>query len=286
MFKRILFLIIFIFPLVTNADLFSKGLLWEISSQSGKQSYLLGTMHSDDERITQLPVAIRSALNHSDSFSGEVMMDMATITSMSKMMYFTDGRQLKDIIGEERYQKSTEYLLQYGVPDFMVAIMKPWAVATTLSLPKPKTGKFLDLMLFQDAMSQGKAVYGLESAHEQMSVLDGMPEDQQIVMLDEAIENFHRIPEIFQRFVTVYLNRDLKGLQNLNKELMAGSDQKVAEHFEKKLLVKRNYRMVDRMQPRLKEGKAFIAVGALHLPGDEGVLNLLVDKGYVVKAIY
>jgi len=286
MFKRILFLVIFFFPVVTNADLFSKGLLWEISSQSGKQSYLLGTMHSDDERITQLPADIRNAFDHSDSFSGEVMMDIGTITSMSKMMYFTDGRQLKDIIGEERYQKSTEYLMQYDVPDFMAAIMKPWAVATTLSLPKPKTGRFLDLMLFQDAMSQGKAVYGLESALEQMSVLDEMSEDDQITMLDEAIENFHRIPEIFQRFVTVYLNRDLKGLQNLNKELMAGSDQKIAEHFEKKLLVKRNYLMAERMQPRLKEGKAFIAIGALHLPGDEGVLNLLVEKGYKVRVVY
>lgn len=286
MLKRVLFLIILLCPLVTHAETFSKGLLWEISSQAGKQSYLLGTMHSDDERITRLPAVIRAAFDESESFTGEVMMDMKTIITMSQMMYFTDGRKLKDILGEERYQICTDYLMQYGIPEFMAAIMKPWAVATTISLPKPKSGQFLDLMLFQDAMNQGKAVYGLESADEQMSALDEMTEEQQIAMLDEAIENFDRLPGIFQRFVTIYLNRDLKGLQNINNELMSDGDAAVAEHFEKKLLVERNHLMAERMQPRLKEGKAFIAVGALHLPGDEGILNLLVNRGYQVKAIY
>ena len=67
---------------------------------------------------------------------------------------------------------------------------------------------------------------------------------------------------------------------------MAESDQKVAEHFAKQLVVKRNHLMTERMQVRLKEGNAFIAVGALHLPGNEGILNLLSKQGYKVKSVY
>ena len=164
--------------------------------------------------------------------------------------------------------------------------MKPWAVATTISLPKPRTGQFLDLMLFQQAMAAGKPVYGLETAQEQMSVLDEMPESEQIAMLDEAIEQFDNLPKIFQRFVDAYLSRDLRQLQNLNDEFMAESDPNVAQRFEKNLVVKRNHLMAKRMQARLKEGNAFIAVGALHLPGNEGILKLLSERGYKVRSVY
>ncbi|MEJ2141034.1 MAG: TraB/GumN family protein [Gammaproteobacteria bacterium] len=286
MIKRVGLFLVLIFPLLANAGQFSKGLLWEVTSQSGQVSHVLGTMHSDDPRITSLALPVQQAFDNAKSFTGEVMMDMTTIMSMSQMMYYTDGTQLKDVIGDDRFQKCTELLVQYGVPDFMVGMMKPWAVATTISLPKPQTGQFLDLKLFQQAMAAGKPVYGLESAHEQMSVMDDMPESEQIAMLDEAIENFDNLPGIFQRFVDAYLSRDLNQLVNLNEEFMKESDPAVAKRFEKNLLVKRNHLMADRMQPRLKEGNAFIAIGALHLPGNEGVLNLLARKGYRVKAVY
>jgi uncharacterized protein YbaP (TraB family) len=286
MYKRILPLLVLLFASVVHAVSFDKGLLWEIRADDGQSSYLLGTMHSDDERITRLPASVKKAFNSSQSFTGEVMMDMNSILAMSQSMYFTDGRKLADIIGDIRYQQVSKYLAEYGIPEMMASIMKPWAVATTISLPKPKTGLFLDMMLFQKAQSQGKAVYGLETVDEQMSVLDSMTEEEQINMLDEALENYHYLDDIFQEFVDVYLERDLAGLQKLNDAMMAEGNQEVAEHFEKELLVKRNHLMVERMQSRLEEGDAFIAVGALHLPGTEGILNLLVKQGYRVKALY
>lgn len=286
MIKRIGIFLILFYPLLVTAGDFSKGLLWKVTSQSGNVSHVLGTMHSDDPRITHLAGPVQQAFDNAESFTGEVMMDMASIMSMSQMMYFTDGTQLKNIIGDDRYQKCTELLVQYGIPDLMVNMMKPWAVATTLSLPKPQTGQFLDLMLFQQAMAAGKSVHGLETAQEQMSVMDEMPESEQLAMLDEAIENFDNLPGIFQRFVEAYLSRDLRQLQKLNDEFMAKSDPKVAQRFEENLVVKRNHLMVKRMQARLAEGNAFIAVGALHLPGNEGILNLLSKQGYKVKSVY
>ena len=82
------------------------------------------------------------------------------------------------------------------------------------------------------------------------------------------------------------MSRDLSQLQKLNDEFMTESDPDVAKRFENNLVVKRNHLMAERMQTRLKEGNAFIAVGALHLPGNEGILNLLSKQGYKLKAIY
>ncbi|UCE88321.1 MAG: TraB/GumN family protein [Pseudomonadota bacterium] len=67
---------------------------------------------------------------------------------------------------------------------------------------------------------------------------------------------------------------------------MEQSDPEIAELFTRRFIVERNRLMLERMQPRLREGNAFIAVGALHLPGEQGLLRLLERRGYRVKAIY
>lgn len=67
---------------------------------------------------------------------------------------------------------------------------------------------------------------------------------------------------------------------------MQQDDQRLADEFQQRLVVDRNHRMAERMQPYLQQGKVFIAVGALHLPGEEGLLNLLEQQGYAVRRLY
>jgi uncharacterized protein YbaP (TraB family) len=67
---------------------------------------------------------------------------------------------------------------------------------------------------------------------------------------------------------------------------MQGGDQRLAEDFQRRLVDDRNQRMVERMQPYLQQGKAFVAVGALHLPGKTGLLERLQQQGYTVTRVY
>ena len=67
---------------------------------------------------------------------------------------------------------------------------------------------------------------------------------------------------------------------------MQQGDRRVAQLFTSEVVVNRNRRMLERIQPRLREGNAFIAVGALHLPGKDGLLTLLRNKGYRVSPVY
>ena len=67
---------------------------------------------------------------------------------------------------------------------------------------------------------------------------------------------------------------------------MSQGNNLLASRFKKRLLIDRNYRMVRRMRPRLMEGNSFIAVGALHLPGAEGIIHLLEKEGYRVSPVY
>lgn len=286
MMRKLLIVFVLLLPLSQVTGQSAGGLLWEVTSPGGERSYLFGTMHSEDPRITRLPARIQQAFDSARSFTAEVKMDMETITVMARAMYLTDGRKLVNIIGKQRYNQCIPLLAKYGIPEQVANMMKPWAVATTLSLPVPESGTFLDLKLYNEAVAKGKTVYGLETAEEQMQAFDSMPEKAQLAMLDEALENYPALNEIFQQLVQAYLSRDLSQLENLYRQQMVTSDKGVRRHFESTVLIKRNYRMVERMQARLAEGDAFIAVGALHLPGNEGILNLLARKGYRVKAVY
>lgn len=172
------------------------------------------------------------------------------------------------------------------MPEMLVQQMKPWAVAAQLNLPQSQSGIFLDMKLFQEASASGKAVYGLETMAEQMGVFESMSEREQLVFLDESIKHANEVPEMIRRILDLYLAGDLTGLKQYSDRMMARNSSQLTEIFQKRLIVDRNQRMVERMQPRLDEGNAFIAVGALHLPGDEGILRLLEKQGYSVRSVY
>jgi uncharacterized protein YbaP (TraB family) len=95
------------------------------------------------------------------------------------------------------------------------------------------------------------------------------------------------IPGIVEKSIQAYLKRDLGAMWEINNSMMEDeADKNLNEAFLQRVLYDRNQRMVGRMQPRLAEGEAFIAVGALHLYGDKGVLSLLQSRGYQVTRLY
>jgi uncharacterized protein YbaP (TraB family) len=71
----------------------------------------------------------------------------------------------------------------------------------------------------------------------------------------------------------------------INEAAMATGDQRLAREFQRRLILDRNHRMAERMEPWLKQGGAFVAVGALHLPGEQGLISLLRQQGYSVRGV-
>ena len=262
------------------------GILWQIERAGLRPSYLLGTIHSDDSRVIDIPAIIRQKLRQADSFSAELKMDPLSMQEGSRLMFLPPGQTLVSLIGKQRYQRCVTLLAGYGVPDQVLQRMKPWALVVTLSMPKSRSGIVLDQWLYQQAEQQGKKTYGLETTREQTAIFESFSLQQQLVMLDDAIKEFNRLPMLFDDLLHYYLQRDLTGLQHSSEKYMLQGDGMVARQFKQKALLDRNHLMVRRMQPRLLEGNSFIAVGALHLPGEEGILRLLQRQGYRVTPVY
>jgi uncharacterized protein YbaP (TraB family) len=262
------------------------GLLWEVSGEGAGPAYLFGTIHSEAPDVLQLPGPVQQAFEASQVVVLEMLLDVDAMMYSSTAMLMMDGRSLSAIVGQPLFGRISRAIQSRGIPEIVLDRMQPWAAAVTLSMPAPETGQVLDIMLYKNALQQGKQVYGLETAQEQLHVFESMSGADQVALLKDAVENFPDIDAMHAALLTAYKQRDLNGLMVISEASMQQGDQRLADEFRQHLIVDRNHRMAERMRPYMQQGKAFIAVGALHLPGEEGLLNLLEQQGYTVRRLY
>ena len=270
------------------AERYERGLLWRIEGKSAPASHVFGTIHLADPRVTSLPTAVMDELNRARSLTLEVKLDPDTILVLAKRMVYDDGRDLHGVAGPDLFEKAAAITAGLGLPEPLLRMFKPWAVALVLSAPQQDPSGVLDIVLARSAAEQGKPVHQLESLEEQIAVFEGMSESDQVVLLGQTVENYERMPTQIRRLVEAYLARDLASLWRISEE--SGGEGVEAKRlravFAHRLLEERNVRMAERSEARLKEGGAFIAVGALHLYGGAGMLSLLEKRGYRVSRVY
>lgn len=262
------------------------GLLWRVGAGAGEPSHVFGTIHSEDPRVVDLPDPVEEAFSEADTYAMEMIPDFQAMTQLTRAMHFQDQRNLKKVLDEELYREVTKALSERGVGEGLALKMKPWAVTVTLSFPQPETGLFLDIVLFNRALSAGKETVGLEEAAEQLAFFTGLSLEDQVTLLEATLEQRDEIDESMERLVEAWLSRDPVALSRLSDSYLDELPDGLATRFRDQAIDRRNHRMFEGAQPLVDEGDAFIAVGALHLYGENGLLELLRDSGYTVTCVY
>ncbi|MBC7280842.1 MAG: TraB/GumN family protein [Hoeflea sp.] len=281
-----------------------QGRLWKIEKEGREPSWLFGTMHVTDPRVTQMPDAARTAFDTADTVVIETIdiLDpvkaQAALLTDPELTMFTDGSTLTSRLSEDDARLVEAELSRRGIPLALVSRMKPWMIAGMVALPACELARkadgvaFLDIKIASSARDQGKQLLGLESIGEQMSAMAGLPIEFHMRGLVETIRLADLMPDIMATMTELYLKGEIALIMPVI--MAAGPDDAGAvtvgeldgyAEFEERIVTLRNHVMADRAVPILENGNAFMAVGALHLPGDEGLVSLLRDAGYTLSAI-
>lgn len=262
-----------------------RAMFWSVSQDGLHKGYLLGTIHSEDPRVLDFPEAFIEQLGDNELYAMEMVPDLPTLSRLTEYMHFQDGTRLESVIGEERFARLAQAVASYRVPMDWVGRMKVWAAMITLSVPPPKSGLFMDFSLSLRAAGAGLKVEGLETLEQQLSFLEDMPLDMQIGLLDQALDEYTNVDKIHDEMVEHYLTNDLQGLVRVTEAQLAEVNADVREYFMAQGIDARNHRMFERLSELLEQHTVFTAVGALHLPGPEGLIELLRGAGYQLKAL-
>lgn len=274
----------------------TQALFWRVEKQGVAASYLYGTMHLSDKRVTTLKPGVEAALKAARSVVLEVAdltpsaLAAAMTTARGADLVYSDGRTLADELTEEEFAKVKTVVTSTGLPGDAAKMFKPWLVSTLLSVSECERkqaasgAKVLDMMIAERAKAAGTPVSGLETIEQQLVALSGIPEDQQLQMLRVSLKYFERTDDMMETMLQLYLKRDMGAAMPFQKALASemGIPDTAFDGFQKSLLVDRNARMSQSAVPFLNQGGAFIAVGALHLPGKTGLVTLLREAGYKV----
>ena len=266
-------------------------LLWRIEHPNAaagdiRSSYIFGTIHIDDKRVMAIPVSVTRRLASVATLMLELELNANGSVDILRKMLFTDGRSLPQVIGEEPFNRVTEALLDNGnqLSFEVLSVLKPWAAMLLLIRPANSSGTFLDKKLATLARNAKVRVQGLETVDEQLSVFDDISITDQIGLLNSALESLAEKDEAYQQLIDAYLSGHLENLVQVSASQQP-KDGRLARLIRQKLIIERNQKMFQRMQMRLQAGNTFIAVGALHLPGEQGLLQLLRQAGYRLARI-
>jgi hypothetical protein len=281
-----------------QATVNANAVLWRIASGDKPPSYLFGTMHVTDERINALSPATKAALESARRIALEI--DDVSQTRMAeamlgagKLMILPDGKRLDALLDADEFAKVHALMRRSGMPSEFVIRLRPWVAVMLLALSDCEKGRVangampLDVRLARDAEARGVGVFGLETIERQFEAMAAVPESDQIGLLKATLKLYDRIDDLMETTVQLYLRRQLGSIWPLQLALAEklGHPPQIFSRFEESVIVSRNLKMRDRVLQHLASGGIFIAVGALHLPGKQGLVELIREAGYTVTAI-
>lgn len=267
----------------------AQSVFWEIESPEGKVSHLLGTYHLLGAEFLGAHPKMQAAFEESDAVIVETIMDSAQLMKVAMSGF-------DPTVSLQKLSDSAEYALIKGVMEPLLGIplsaadqIFPMNLSVTYSVQlaakcMPEELRYdgapIDIFLGWEAAKDNKQVVGLESLQEQMNILfrSQTPEEQMRDLLS-LLSDTSAARRTTKQLVQAYAEGDLETMYNLSMEMEESMGDMNA------WLDDRNIAWMPQLKPLLNEGDCFIAVGALHLPGENGLLRLLKDAGYTMRPV-
>jgi uncharacterized protein len=264
-------------------------LLWKISGNGlAKPSYLFGTIHMICKKDAVLSDSLKEVIRTSDKVYMEVDMDnLFEMMGALKTMKMRGDTTLADLLTKEEYQKVKAYFesKQTQLPFSMLESYKPMLAQSVLMESSSFCDEMavMEMVIMEEAKANKKEIKGLETLAYQSSIFDSIPYKLQAQLLVKSTDttNGNDSDAEFEKMMDAYKKQNLKELD----QMMNSNGYDEIPNFRKLLLDNRNTNWVNKLKGLMGEKKLLIAVGAGHLPGEMGVINLLRKEGYKVTPV-
>jgi uncharacterized protein YbaP (TraB family) len=257
------------------------SIFWQITDLKGKEHYLFGTIHTDDNRVSNFKPIVEEKLKEIDIFVMEAdeVIDRSILRVDSKVY---SGR-----LSEEELEKINLLADFHTMPREHILSMKPWILAVIFDSPRPITPFNQDNLLKSKAEDFMKITQGLETPEEHFNALDKFTIDEQISLLKAVLKKDLEQKEAdYELLVTAYLTFNTEKILNTDTRITKSLVSKDTwEKMEYLFLTRRNKFFGERVKELIKGNKIFIAVGASHLGGETGLLNQFKEAGFKLKPI-
>lgn len=275
MFRRAISILLLLISISVSGEQ-KKTTFWRIQDLNGKFHYLFGTIHVDDNRVTNFHKDIFDALANVDLFLNET----DEISDIS--ILFHEQPIIAEELSERELEKIKELSYFHTMSYENILKMKPWLLALIFNSPRPITPYNQDNLLKSYALDKGLRVQGIETVNEHFQALDNISDEEQIAILKKVLarSDKNRIDD-YESLIKTYLIMDVERILEIDQQNTARiMPNKVWLKIKHNLLIKRNQLFFDRIQSRLKNKRLFIAVGASHLGGENGLLQQFRSRGF------
>jgi len=268
----------------------SAALLWKIEKDKSNTSFLFGTIHMIDADQYFFTPEMDSALSQSDGLVLEIdlenAMDLGSQMGLLQKAFMRNDTTLKDLLTDDEYLMVQDHFLQMGIPIFLFERVKPMFLTIFASEDLFSDGgldmeaiKSYELELIEKVKAKNKPVAGLETVEYQMGIFDSIPYGAQADMLVASLSDGDQDDSTMDTLVYYYKSQDLRKLDEL-----LNSDP-TTKNYKSVLLDNRNRNWIPIMEEMMQESSRFFAVGAGHLSGEFGVIQLLRNQGFKVSPV-
>lgn len=289
--KKILFIVFLCISSITaNAQL-----LWKISGNGlDSPSYIFGTHHVAPLSICDSIKGFGKAFKETKQLYGELDMsfvnDLSIMQKMQSAMMMPKDKDYNDLFTEEEYKQIDDACKKYmNIGLDMLKMMKPMAIASQIAVimssrhfPDLAKGEQLDIEMQNRARKAGMPVKGLETVEYQTNLMFNMPLETQARYLLDTVKSEKDAEITTKNLADAYMKQDLEKLEDIFRK----EEMKDDVEFTKLLVNDRNHNWVEQMKKIMPELPAFFVVGAGHLPGEEGVIELLKKEGFKLEPVW
>ncbi len=266
----------------------TKGLIWEISDANSKV-YLLGSIHVGKEDLYPLPDIIENAFKQSECIYVEINTTDVNPFEMAKYMMLPDTLTLEGVLSPQKFEFIKEEFSKLGMGKFVYNKLKPWAAAITLMQMQLQTSEYMpqygiDFHFINRAKELNKPIYELESFAFQVNIFDRIS-DNPDSLIDYLLNDISYADKKVDELFKYWKNGDDQKLTDFIEAEYSQSlgSEKIREILE----FERNRNMTEKIENIINDGlNCFIIIGAAHLVGSKGIINLLKEKGkYNIKKL-